>query len=394
MTQQHPVSVERPHAKPKRGMPPEGTLFRLAWLLAASGALLLVVIVAVVPSFGQVPNFFRNLLTGGQPATVRQVAEKDVLALDTSMMAIYDQALAGYKQNMRDQVPIILALATKSGGNLILYRPGERPLEAAPMPIAYQLSKSVAHSSLATYQLLAPHLGNPSDRSWHGPMRVYRQQCQSALDGLHALDFSAEDKGTLRAILEHTLAFHDACLSKGTFTYEDLENYTEGLRAHLPKAMWISLRAQIPHWFTVLENWKKLLGKDWDRTYAVTSCLYVMRQNNILFTILAQFMGQEAIGDRLLLFESTDFTPAPETMLDLLARIVSDRALGKVFFKDYYLMDAELLGGGARAVIADEATRRGMTPLIPTQAPFHSHEWPWRTDPRSGIGPAKLEEIK
>ena len=97
-------------------------------------------------------------------------------------------------------------------------------------------------------------------------------------------------------------------------------------------------------------SWKKLLGKDWERTYAASNTIYVTRQNNILFTVLVQFMGEEAIGNRLLLLETTEFTTTPEKMLDLLGRIVSDRALGQVFFKDYYLMDAELLGGGGRKV--------------------------------------------
>jgi hypothetical protein len=103
-------------------------------------------------------------------------------------------------------------------------------------------------------------------------------------------------------------------------------------------------------------------------------------------------MGQEAIGDRLLLIETPEFTTTPETLLEILARIVADRGIGKVFFKDYYLMDAELLGGGARKVIEHESQRRGMTPLLPPQAPFYSNDWPWRTDPTKGKGPSTLEE--
>jgi hypothetical protein len=81
-------------------------------------------------------------------------------------------------------------------------------------------------------------------------------------------------------------------------------------------------------------------------------------------------------------------------MLDLLGRIVSDRALGKIFFKDYYLMDAELLGGGGRKLIAEESSRRGMKVLLPPAAPFYSNEWPWKTDPKKGKGPSSLEEVK
>ena len=55
-------------------------------------------------------------------------------------------------------------------------------------------------------------------------------------------------------------------------------------------------------------------------------------------------------------------------------------------------MDVELLGGGARKVIEQEANQRGMTLLLPTLAPFYSNDWPWRTDPTKGKGPSTLEE--
>ena len=132
----------------------------------------------------------------------------------------------------------------------------------------------------------------------------------------------------------------------------------------------------------VVAGWRNQLGRDWERTYAVSNSLYVTRQNNVLFTVLAQFMGEKAIGERLLLIETPEFTTTPEKLLEVLARIVSDRGLGAVFFKDYYLMDAELLGSGDRAAIEHEATKRGMTPLLPPLAPFHSNDWPWPPTPQ------------
>ena len=143
----------------------------------------------------------------------------------------------------------------------------------------------------------------------------------------------------------------------------------------------------------VVEDWKKQLGKDWERTYAVSNTLYVARQNNILFTVLVQFMGTETMGDRLLLIETPEFETTPEKMLDVLARIVADRGLGMVFFRDYFLMDVELLGGGGRAAIEREMAKRGMKPLLPTLAPFRSNDWPWKTDPTKGTGPARLEDV-
>jgi hypothetical protein len=390
----HPsMSVESRHLAAK-------TLFSRnphwwAWIVRAACVLVLGVGLAHLPAHSRdVPDFLRVVAGQSKAATARAVAEQNVLVLDTSMMEIYEDALAQYKRNMRDQYPIILALFSEGGGKMILYRPGQEPIHADPVPLVYPLVKSVSHSSMATYQLVARYLGNPTDTSWHGPMQAYRTRCQTALESLGALEVSKEEREILQAILTRNLSFMDECLKKKAFTSADLEKYAHACAPYFAKTIAIAAQAQVGHWMNVLEQWQKMLGPDWQRTYAASNSIYVTRQNNILFTVLAQFMGEEAIGDRLLLLETTEFTTTPEKMLDLLGRIVSDRALGKVFFKDYYLMDAELLGGGARKIIAAEAAKRGMKPLLPPAAPFHSHEWPWKMDASKGKGPKSFEDIK
>jgi hypothetical protein len=345
------------------------------------------------PANGAVPEFLHVVVANREPASARAVAEQAVLALNSSMMTLYDKTLEKYKRNMRDRVPIILALFTGEGGQMILYRPGHEPLIADPVPIVYQLAKSVGHSSMAIYQIVAPYLGQPTDQSWRAPLQVYRMQNQLALDSLAILDITEDERAVLRVILEGNLAFMDECLTRGTFTYEGLEKYIRGVAPSSVKTIGIAAPAQVRHWMKVVEGWKKMLGKDWERTYAVSNTLYVARQNNILFTVLAQFMGPEAMGDRLLLIETPEFTTTPEKMLEVLTRIVSDRGIGMVFFRDYFLMDVELLGGGGRSAIEQEMTKRGLKPFLPTLVPFRSNDWPWKTDPAKGTGPARLEDV-
>jgi len=50
-----------------------------------------------------------------KPASDRAVAT-GVLALNSSMLRLYDESLEKFKQNMRDRVPIILALFTGQAG--------------------------------------------------------------------------------------------------------------------------------------------------------------------------------------------------------------------------------------------------------------------------------------
>ncbi len=56
-------------------------------------------------------------------------------------------------------------------------------------------------------------------------------------------------------------------------------------------------------------------------------------------------------------------------------------------------MDFELLGGSARKAIEAEAAKRGLKAILPPLVPYNSHEWPWKIDPKSGTGPATMEEV-
>jgi hypothetical protein len=340
------------------------------------------------------PPYMELVANQGQAASKREVAEAAVIRLDSAMNELYASTLRYSKRNFRDNFPIIVALFSAQGGQVILYAPGKAPVVAERVPVAYELAKSVSHSPMAVYQIVSPFLKDPTaDGSWKGPMRAFRAQNQTALDGLDALDLSKEDRDALAGILKRNVAFMDRCLERGTYTYAELEEFARGQKPFLTQSTWIAGNAQVKHWMKVLDGWKKMLGKDWDRLHAVTNTLYVTRQNNILFTILAQYMGQSAINERLLLIETPEFTTTPEKLLDVMTRIVADRSLGQVFFNDYYLMDVELMSDPTRRAIKEQVAERGMKLLMPTLSPFHSNKWPWRTNPKDGTGPSSLYEI-
>jgi hypothetical protein len=141
----------------------------------------------------------------------------------------------------------------------------------------------------------------------------------------------------------------------------------------------------------VIADWKKLLGNDWDKTYAASNTIYVARQNNMLFSVLAQFFGPEAINDRLILIETMSFTTTPSEMLESLTRIIADRSVGALFFGNYYLMDYELMGGNGRAAIIAEDAKRGIKPFLPPAVPFGSKQWPTLVTP--GPGPASIADL-
>ena len=342
-----------------------------------------------------VPDFLKEIvLNAAPPPTKQQLAFTAVYQLNNSMFNIYDNSLAIYQKNIRARVPLIMALFSGKGGRFILYRPGQEPLEAPSVPPIYQAAKSVGHCAMATYACVAPYIADAkADTSWMTLMKSYRLEVQMAKEGLVNLDAKPEEQALLQDTLSKVLTFMDACLEKGTFTYGDVDAYARGVEPNAEKLIAVASSAQVGHWFKVLTEWKNLLGDDWNRTYALANSIYVARQNNILFSVLVQFFGEKAINDHVLLLETTDFQTTPELMMQAFARIVSDRALGKVFFNNDRLMDYELLGFGGRAAIEKEMANLGKKAVLPPLVPFNSTEWPWKIDPKSGTGPKSFDDL-
>ena len=148
-------------------------------------------------------------------------------------------------------------------------------------------------------------------------MLAYRSRMKSALDGLDATPMPAEWRDTNRTILQNNIAFMDDCLAKGMISFAALEEFAKKQGPHLKKIIAWAAQTQVGHWMGVIADWKKMLGADWDKAYAASNTIYVARQNNVLFSVLAQFFGPDAINDRLMLIETISFTTTPDDMLDV-----------------------------------------------------------------------------
>jgi hypothetical protein len=340
------------------------------------------------------PDYMDVIVGKGEPATQQNVAEKSVLALDLAMFSLYDEAQVKFQKNFLAEHPVIMALFSNQGGKLLLMRPGKPALEAPQVPIRYQLYKSVGHSALALFELAGSHLGTVSDGSWIGSMRAFRASSQTALESLDKLDLKDDARENQRKILSGNIKFMDASLNKGSYTFADIQQYAKEVRPFLAENVWLGASTQVEHWMKVIKDWKEMLGADWEKTYGVSNTLFVARQNNVLFSTLAQFFGKEAMNTRLFLFETPQFITTPDQMLDVLIRTVADRSVGMVFFGNYYLMDYELMGGDGRKTIEEEDKKYGIPVFLPPAVPFHSTEWPFRIDPSQGEGPATIQEIK
>ena len=350
---------------------------------AGAGALLLLVLTSGSGRTADLPDYLKPIVAT-QNSSAAEVGTKNVLQLNTSMFELYGDAAQIFQHNFLSTHPVILGLFSGAGGRFILYRPGMPPLDAPPVPITYQLLKSVGHSTMALAEVVVPYIDSPNNRAWRGSLSAYRNRMQSALDGLDATAMREEWKPNSRAILANNIAFMDEVLQANVITPAALQEFAKKQGPLLKKNIAWAAQTQVAHWMDVIGGWKQMLGADWEKTYAASNTIYVARQNNILFSVLAQFFAPEAINDRLMLIETISFTTTPDDMLDSLTRIIADRPVGAAFFGNNHLMDYELMGGDARQAIIDEDMRRGIPVNLPPQVPFGSHQWPTLVTPGQG----------
>jgi hypothetical protein len=337
-----------------------------------------------------IPDYMKVIVGSSEPNPVA-IARDNVLALNTGMFELYGEAGQLVQRRILAQHPIILGLFSGAGGRFILYRPGQLPVEGPPVPEVYQLLKSIGHSVMALGVVVGPHIGKPEDKAWQPSLAAYRERLKAALAGIDTITMPDAWRANNRALLETNIGFIDKCLTDGVISFSGLQEFATKQRALLKLDIKWAAETQVKHWFGVLAGWKQLLGGDWSRVYAASNTIYVARQNNVLFSILAQFFEPEDINSHLMLIETVSFTTTPEDMLESLTRIISDRAVGETFFGSPYLMDYELMGGDARNAIVAEIAARGMTAQLPPRVPFGSHQWP--TLVTTGPGPASLADL-
>ncbi|WP_421696574.1 hypothetical protein [Aestuariivirga sp.] len=331
-------------------------------------------------------------ISGQTPApTPEALATRNVLQLNTSMFTLYESAGVAFRTNILAKHPVILALFSGSGGRMILYKPGQPPVEAPSVPKVYQVMKSLGHSTMAISEVVLPYTDNPDNKSWVAPMRSYLTEMKSALDGIGVAEMPDDWRANSRTILENNVSFMEDSLAQGVITTASVEAFAKKQAPFLRHAIAWAAETQVAHWMKVLDGWKTDLGGSFDQAYAASNTIYVARQNNVLFSVLAQYFGPDAINDRLMLIETISFTTTPEDMLTSLVRIISDRSVGGLFFNNYHVMDYELMGTDSRKAIITEMKSRGMEAFLPPSVPFGSHQWPALVS--GGTGAATLDEL-
>src|SRR6202451_4549392 len=109
---------------------------------------------------------YMDPISGLTATTPDATASKDILALNTGMFELYGDAATVFRTNILAKHPVILGLFSGDGGRFTLYQPGKAPIDAPPVPIVYQLLKSVGHSTMALAEVVVTYLNRTNDLTW------------------------------------------------------------------------------------------------------------------------------------------------------------------------------------------------------------------------------------
>src|SRR5256712_4721316 len=161
-------------------MPTNTILKRCAYATMAS---IMLLGLSPVAEAQDLPSFMAPI-AGRPSSSPADTATKNVLALNSMMFELYDDAARVFQANILNKHPVILGLFSGAGGRFILYRPGMAPLEAPSVPIVYQLLKSVGHSTMALTEIVTPYLDNAPNHPWRSSMAAYRPRLKAAPTGL------------------------------------------------------------------------------------------------------------------------------------------------------------------------------------------------------------------
>lgn len=263
-----------------------------------------------------------------------------------------------YQEKMLATHPVIVALFSPSGGQFVLYRPGQSPLTAPALPQAadYELATMIEHTAMAIYALAIDGQNNPTaNPSWQSQMQSYQIKIKAADHDIDHLNVSDEEKALFHKILETTHDFIALNLKQNTLSQQSTKAYAQALKPYFVELSTIVISAEVGHWMQVTAKWKQVLGSSWNNTYGVVLYIPTRPKNNILLGILAHYMGNDAVGKRLFYFTAPTYTPTAEEAIFLLAKAAPDNALAKNVFGEYYLSYSQILGQIARAEISSSS---------------------------------------
>ena len=231
--------------------------------------------------------------------------------------------------------------------SVVLLRDGKRQ-EARVVPPAYHQLKAIDHVALGVFAALAPASEN-LDASRLDELRSLRDAAALARRGLPGAGVSARASERSARILDASIAFLDATLSRHGASAEELRAYARPLGALLLENVSEAAHAGLDGLDAQLRAWRREFGDDeWRRVRAVVMGSHMARDGALALQYMLRVLGEDREGVRVVYAEGV---AREEDALDLLATHIVDAAAADAFFVDPMRLHRDILADATKAYL-------------------------------------------
>lgn len=294
---------------------------------------------------------------------VRERRARDaILAAEGGTQRHYDALRAELIDHLS---PVIVIQNDDQGGLYTLIHDGEQE-SLHPVSEIFELAKSIAHTPLGIYSIIAPYLAHrlpdltgsarldrhdvdmvafkgPAEKGWIGPLRDFGTTLTTARQQLGDADLPQRLAASSAQILDGALDFVQGAMLRGRVDMESFENFTGPLGDAIRTNVRHASRVQIEGVENLMGRWRERIGEeDWPGLYVVVLSIWTTSALNQNSIIVRQLMDPAKADSHLIDLPTAQLPADPVFVaLDNLARIVQDNIAAELVFPvDHDLADA------------------------------------------------------
>ncbi|MGW4164005.1 hypothetical protein [Streptomyces sp. NPDC004788] len=292
---------------------------------------------------------------GTAPAMTKDEARTAILNVNAGMRTRY-KSLKDELQNKLS--PVIVVTNGPEGGTYYLVENGVVVEKTAPIDQLFQLAKSIAHTPLGTFSVLARYLNKrvpdwhlkagdmdahdlesvamvgPESTAWVDPLRQWRDVLISGRNALKPAGLPDKLESSSRAILNSLIDFCSNAIDNRSFTMKQFEDATGAVYGDIRTNMSYAAKVQIEAVNALMTRWKNQLGARWNDVYIAVFSMWTTSVDNQNTIIIRPHMNPDRAATHLIdiISDQLPVTDAVNVALENIARIVQDNIAAEMVF--------------------------------------------------------------
>lgn len=266
-------------------------------------------------------------------------ARDAIIAVDTEMQRNYSALKASLLPHLG---PVIVVENNDVGGRYTLIHQGIRET-LNPIGPVFELVKSVCHTPLGIYVIIAPYLLLPDARGWMPQLTAFRKALAGAKRELGAAQLPPDARRASQRILKRGLRFIDKSLDSGSISITRFKKFTAAVHDAITTNMGFAAQAQTTAVIALMQRWKQQLGDEqWRKLYVVVLSIWTTSVRNQNSIILQTLLDPAHAASHLIDISTAEKPSDPiQLALDNLGRVVMDNVAAELIFpSDQVLADS------------------------------------------------------